>query len=401
MKLRKFAAVGVPSIVSLVLVGSVAYAACAGPARGSPHITPQTLSVVLSAHGAAGNGTPNITLGPLGPTDSSFTTAPDLITITNNGTMTANEVALKLSDHNNSTTFEHETWVCLYSAGRVFFNEPLIAVEGYGQTAFGHLTLAPGATDTYTVVYYAGQSENTGCGQTFSSFSSVPYDGYPGQYNVTEPYPTGTTNSAAISLTNSAEGGIVTPTVTLSFTGAAGTLTQIAPFDKTVTTVNSGGSFIDQLAVSGSSGGTTYSVTTPNTHLKVSNGGAITAVSGPLTVGPYTVSGKVTDSLGDTGTWTYTLNVIKGTLTCTSHKEWNVKWPNSGGDFDDQLTVSGSSGGTTYSVTSPNSHLRVSSGGKITTFGGPLGVGTYTFSGTDADSHGDTGTWTYTLTVSH
>jgi len=177
---------------------------------GSPHITPQTLSVVLSANGANGNGTPNITLGSLGPTGSSFATAPDLITITNNGTMTATEVALKLSDYNNNSTLEHETWVCLYSDGGVFFNEPLTTVEGYGQTAIGHLALAPGATDTYTVVYYAGSAETTGCGHAFSGFSAVPYDGYPGQYDATEPYPAGTTNSAALSLTNPAEGGKIT-----------------------------------------------------------------------------------------------------------------------------------------------------------------------------------------------
>jgi hypothetical protein len=399
MKLRKFAAVGLPSIVSLVLVGSVAYADCSGPAGGSPHVTPQTLSVVLSANGATGNGTPNITLGPLGPTGSSFTTSPDLITITNNGTMTATEVALKLSDHNNNSTLEHETWACLYSDGGVFFNEPLTTVEGYGQTAIGHLALAPGATDTYTVVYYAGSTENTGCGHTFSGFSAVPYDGYSGQYNATEPYPTGTTNSAALSLTNLAEGGIVTPTVTVSFTGVAGTLTQVAPFSKSVTAPNSGSWFSDQLAVSGSSGTVTYTVTSSNSHLKVSGSGAITTVGGPLGVNTYTVSGTDIDSVGDTGTWTYTLYVTKGTLTQVAPFSKSVTAPNSGSWFSDQLAVSGSSGTVTYTVTSSNSYLRVSPSGAITTVGGPLGVNTYTVSGTDIDSHGDTGTWTYTLYV--
>jgi hypothetical protein len=179
-----------------------------------------------------------------------------------------------------------------------------------------------------------------------------------------------------------------------------GALTQVAPFSKSVTAPNSGSSFADQLAVSGSSGTVTYTVTSSNSHLHVSGSGAITTVGGPLGAGTYTFSGADTDSLGDTGTWTYTLYVTKGTIICTSHEDWNVTRQHSGGDFDDQLTVSGSSGTTTYTVTSSNSHLKVSSGGAITTVGGPLGAGTYTFSGADTDSLGDTGTWTYTLTVS-
>jgi hypothetical protein len=167
-----------------------------------------------------------------------------------------------------------------------------------------------------------------------------------------------------------------------------------------VTAPNSGSSFADQLAVSGSSGGTSYTVTSSNSHLHVSGSGAITTVGGPLGVTSYTVAGNDIDSLGDTGTWTYTLYVTKGIIVCTSHEDWNVKRQNSGSDFDDQLAVSGSSGTVTYTVTSPNSHLHVAPGGAITTFGGPLGDGTYTFSGTDTDSLGDTGSWSYSLTVS-
>jgi hypothetical protein len=398
VKLRKITTVGAFGVFGVILVASGAYA-CISPAEGSPHITPQTLSVVLSASGATGNGTPDITLGSLGPTGSSFMTAPDLITITNNGTMTATEVALQLGDHNTNTTFEHQVWVCLYSDGGIFFNEPLTSVEAYGQTAVGHLTLAPGATDTYTAVYYAGTGENTGCGNTYSGFSSAPYDGFSGQYDATEPYPTGTTNTVAHSLTNPAESGNIAPTVTVSYTGVAGVLTQVAPFSKSVTTSKCGSGFGDQLAVSGSSGTVTYAVTSSNSHLKVSGSGAITTLGGPLGVNTYTVSGTDIDSIGDTGTWTYTLYVTKGTLTQVAPFSKSVTAPNSGSSFADQLAVSGSSGTVTYTVTSSNSHLHVSGSGAITTVGGPLGVNSYTVSGTDIDSIGDTGTWTYTLYV--
>jgi hypothetical protein len=329
--------------------------------------------------------------------------APTLITITNNGTITATEVALQLSDHHTNNTIENDTWACLYSEGGVFFNEPLTIVEGYGQSAIGHLNLAPGATDSYIAVFYAGPNELTGCGGTYSGFSAVPYDGYPGEYSATKPYLGGSANPAAPSLTNPAEGGTITPTVTVTYQGVAGALTQIPPTGKSVTVANSGGSFNDQLAVSGSSGSVTYFVTTSNSHLKVTPSGAITTFGGPLSVSTYTVSGTDSDTHGDTGTWSYTLTVTKGALTQIPPTGKSVTVANSGGSFNDQLAVSGSSGAVTYFVTTSNSHLKVTPSGAITTFGAtvgaPLPTGTYTVSGTDSDTYGDTGTWSYTLTV--
>jgi hypothetical protein len=154
-------------------------------------------------------------------------TTPELITITNNGNIPATEVALQLSDQNTNTTLRGETWACLYSdgssGGGVFFNEPLPTVEGYGQAAIGHLTLAPGATDTYTVVYYAGPTENTGCGPASSGYQAVAYGGYPGAYYSAASYAGATPalglNPAATSLAPAAEGGTVTPKVTVSYTG--------------------------------------------------------------------------------------------------------------------------------------------------------------------------------------
>jgi hypothetical protein len=117
-------------------------------------------------------------------------------------------------------------------------------------------------------------------------------------------------------------------------------------------------------------------------------------------VGTYTVSGTDSDTRGDTGKWSYTLSVTTGTITCTGSKGENMPRSHSGGSFGDQITASGWSGSVTYEVTSSNTHLHISGGGAITTSGGPLSVGTYTVSGTDTDTYGDSGTWSYTLTVS-
>jgi len=230
MKLRTIAMAGVLGIAGLGLIGSGADAVFTAQTTSHQTITAGNLSVVLSATedpNATGNGTPNLTPGSRGPTLSSFMTAPELITITNNGNIPATEVALKLSDTNNNATLQGEMWACLYSdgssGGGVFLNEPLTTVEGYGQAAIGHLVLAPGATDTYTVVYYAGPTEATGCGGVYTGYQAVPYGGYPGAYysaiTYTGPAPVFGPNPAAASLTNLAENGSVTPIVTVSYTG--------------------------------------------------------------------------------------------------------------------------------------------------------------------------------------
>lgn len=68
--------------------------------------------------------------------------------------------------------------------------------------------------------------------------------------------------------------------------------------------------------------------------------------------------------------------------------------------FKDYLKVVRSRGDVTFVVTSPNPSLRVSSNGEVTIVGGPLAIGEYLVSGTDSTAAHETGTWSYTLTVS-
>jgi hypothetical protein len=170
-----------------------------------------------------------------------------------------------------------------------------------------------------------------------------------------------------------------------------------------VSVANSGGSFADQLNVSGARGTVNYVVTASNPHVNVTPSGLVetvgATVGAPLAVGTYTVSGTVSDAYGDTGAWTYTLTVTKGTIICNGPGR-RVTRSDSGRDFDDHLVASGWSGSVTFDVTSPNSHLHISNDGNVTTVGGPLAPGSYTFSGTDTDPYGNAGKWSYTLTVS-
>lgn len=71
----------------------------------------------------------------------------------------------------------------------------------------------------------------------------------------------------------------------------------------------------------------------------------------------------------------------------------------SGDQFKDRLKVVGSQATVQFTVTSPNPSLNVSGDGTVTTVGGPLGVGSYTVSGTDQNADNETGTWSFTLNV--
>jgi hypothetical protein len=66
--------------------------------------------------------------------------------------------------------------------------------------------------------------------------------------------------------------------------------------------------------------------------------------------------------------------------------------------FTAQLAVSGNNGTVTYNQHGPGPDLSVSTSGKVST-NRTLAAGTYTATGATSDPNGDTGTFTYTLTV--
>jgi uncharacterized repeat protein (TIGR02543 family) len=178
------------------------------------------------------------------------------------------------------------------------------------------------------------------------------------------------------------------------FASAAGAITQIAPTSGAVDVAGSAG-FTDTLAVSGNVGAVTYVTSPLSTNLTVSGSGGVTT-AGTLAAGAYTVSGTDSDSNGDSGSWTYQLTVTDA-IVQGAPTSGTVATAGSAG-FTDTLAVSGNVGAVTY-VTSPlSTNLTVSGSGGVTT-AGTLAAGAYTVSGTDSDTNGDSGAWTYTLTV--
>ena len=180
---------------------------------------------------------------------------------------------------------------------------------------------------------------------------------------------------------------------------AAGTITQVAPLGSTTTPTLST-TFTDQLATTGGEG-VSFTTTAPSDALSVSSSGAITTVGGPLSEGAFTASGQDSDDSGDSGTWSYTLTVASKAITQIAPFTNTLSvTPFASNSFSSHLEVTGDDNqGVTFVTTSSSSGLTVSTGGLIESTG-TLDEGTYTASGTDADGSGDTGTWSYSLTVS-
>jgi hypothetical protein len=224
MKLKAVALTGVMSLAGLGLVGAGAHAVFTTSTSSAQTISAGTLGLVLRATNPDGSqvtgyNTNSITFASQAPVSSSFVTAPQLITILNNGNVTATEISMKLTDPYDSTNvasaaLDSQTWVCMYSDGELAFNEPMTTVEGYGSVVIGAQTIAPQGTDSYTVVFYAGSTDG-GCGPTFTGISGDTYTSFEA-YSGT---PALGVNSGAASLNSAAEGGTITPTFTVSYSG--------------------------------------------------------------------------------------------------------------------------------------------------------------------------------------
>lgn len=169
------------------------------------------------------------------------------------------------------------------------------------------------------------------------------------------------------------------------------TITQVSPLTGSVTTPLSTG-VSTQLNVTGNSGAVTY--TTVAGPVDVSSTGLVTVPS-ILATGIYTVSGFTNDTSAGTGTYTFQLTVITGTMGQAAPTSATTTTPASAG-WVDQLNVTGSSGTVSYSTNA--GPINVSASGHVST-SGTLAKGIYTVSGTTSDTNGDSGSYNYQLTV--
>jgi outer membrane protein OmpA-like peptidoglycan-associated protein len=193
----------------------------------------------------------------------------------------------------------------------------------------------------------------------------------------------GNTGSWSYALTVNPEGGVI------SQTNSAGA-------------VNAGTGFGDTIGTTGNSGAVTFTTVT-GTAFTVSSSGVVSALA-TLPPGIYTVSGTDVDTYGNAGTWTYTLTVNAvgvtpsppvGGVIVEGNDSGTV---NVGNAFGGSIPVTDNQGPVTFTTTSTGNDLTVSSSGAISS-PGSLAKGVYTVSGVDSDGFGDTGVWSFTLTV--
>jgi predicted ribosomally synthesized peptide with SipW-like signal peptide len=237
MKLKSIAMTGVLALSGLGLIGVGAHAAFTQNTTSAQTITAGTINVTVSSPtvGTSGNGTQSITLPPVGPVGSTFSSVYT-VDITNNSPFAVDEIAYTLTDPNalanaQSAAFDSQAWACIYSDGYLYANEPLATIEGYGEAA-QLVSLAPagdpGSTDAYSLVIYAGPVSD--CGAAYSGWSSSPYQSpngtvVPSSYTGAEPYtysgpgtsPGYGVNTGAASLTDAAEAGVIIPTFTVTY----------------------------------------------------------------------------------------------------------------------------------------------------------------------------------------
>lgn len=136
---------------------------------------------------------------------STFTTGPQLVTTHNYGNITANAILLSLADTNTNAAMKAETnveidsWTAPNQGGTlvVAYNGPLSGLEANPQALSG--PVAPGQTDPFYVTFYAGTNGANSDGAADVGFGS------------------NLDNAAA--LDSAAQGGSVTPTVTVTYSG--------------------------------------------------------------------------------------------------------------------------------------------------------------------------------------
>ncbi len=153
-------------------------------------------------------------------------------------------------------------------------------------------------------------------------------------------------------------------------------------------------SYTDQLVTSNNVGAVTYTQATGSPDLVVSPTGLV-STSGALAAGVYSATGTTVDTGGNTGTFSFTLDV--GVLIQSSVTTATVKVSGSSA-FTQQLAVTGGTGNVTYVETAGAPSLAVSPSGVVTT-SGTLAAGVYSATGTESDEAGDTGTFKLSLTV--
>jgi hypothetical protein len=212
---------GAVGVAALALIGTGAGATFTDAVHSNRTINAGTMNLQISngAGGTVSADGKSVTLPAVGPTGSTFESAHRVVTVRNTGNIPATADFFQMTESDagnaNDKALLAQTNVCIQStdpSGGPWTegNGPLTTAIALTPTVKENpVVLQPGQAMTFSVDFYAGQ-DSTQCRPVSSdgSHTKAAWDGYDGG-----PYHT------PASLTNDAQGGSITPTLTFSFTG--------------------------------------------------------------------------------------------------------------------------------------------------------------------------------------
>lgn len=217
---RKILTAGAVGVAALALIGTGAGATFTDAVHADRTVTAGTMNLRITDTGG-GHLSPDgksVTLSPVGPTGSTFESEHQVIEVTNKGNIPATFDAFQMTESHsnagNNNALLSQVNVCIKSTDDsgtwTEANGPLTtAVALHPTVKENPVVLQPNDTATFSVDFYAGQ-DSANCNEVWSDGPTTEgiWAGYMGG-----PYHT------PASLTNAAQGGTITPTLTFSFTG--------------------------------------------------------------------------------------------------------------------------------------------------------------------------------------
>jgi hypothetical protein len=219
---RKILTAGAVGVAALALIGTGAGATFTDAVHANRTVTAGTMNVQITAGGNVSADGKSVTMPAVGPTGSTFESTQQLVTVKNKGNIPATfdsfQMSATPSGNANDNALFAQTNVCIRTTDPASVvdggtwtegNGPLSAAVTLNPTVKENpVVLHPGETMTFSVDFYAGKDSI--CGTTYSDGPSTAaiWQGYLGG-----PYHT------PASLTNAAQGGTITPTLTFTLTG--------------------------------------------------------------------------------------------------------------------------------------------------------------------------------------
>lgn len=217
---RKVLTAGAVCVAALALIGTGAGATFSDAVHATQSINAGTMNVQISdAAGSISADGKSVTLPAFGPTGSTFETN-NVITVKNYGHIPATFDSFQMTEShvgtaNNNALFT-QTNVCIQSTDPVSAgghpwvegNGPLATAVALTPTVKENpLVLQPGDTMTFSVDFYAGLDSTCGTISSDGSATKAAWEGYSGPYHT------------PASLTDAAQGGSITPTLTFKLNG--------------------------------------------------------------------------------------------------------------------------------------------------------------------------------------